>query len=209
MSVTCPRISTLELAGHPARSINHSLFSAVVRTRPENGKPFTVRAAFSPVRDTIPRGTRPQAFSTQRIIHSSTAGPSQSRRRIATGSGTTTKKERRENPVVLRSFVPFVRYVSEQRQPGLLRARPGLMAICGALSVGQNRQDKNNPGQSRPGLSNMRERNYLLSIMPCRTLMIVGISDLSNKGRESLRTLLYFSLSETDKRSTSFAAVTE
>lgn len=138
MSVTCPGISTPELAGHPARSINHSLFlqwyghdrkTASRSPSALHFRPFGIQSHGEHV---------PRHLARKEQIRSSTAGPYRSRRRIADDP----ERQQKRNGGKIPSFVPFVRssfvrYVSEQRQPGLLRARPGLVAIFGALISGQ------------------------------------------------------------------------
>ena len=111
MSVTCPRISTLELAGHPARSINHSLFFAVVRNkRPtENRSPFILH--FRPLGieshgEHVPRHLARKELSSIHCKPVPITAPDCKR------SGTTTKKGTAGKS--RRSFVPFVRYFTER-----------------------------------------------------------------------------------------------
>lgn len=148
MSVTCPGISTLELAGHPARSINHSLFlqwyghdrkTASRSPSALHFRPFGIQSHGEHV---------PRHLARKEQIRSSTAGPYRSRRRIANDPERQQKRNGGKFPsFVVRSFVPFVRYMKEQRPPYLLRARYGLIAISGALAGGQARTGQK---QSRP-----------------------------------------------------------
>lgn len=149
MSVTCPRISTPELAGHPARSINHSLFLQWYGhdRKTASRSPFALH--FRPFGiqshgERVPRHiARKELF-----IHPLQARPDH-------GAGLRPDPERQQkrnggkNPsFFVRSFVPFVRYLKEQRPPYLLRARYGLTSYflwCPVSRSGLTRQKQSRP----------------------------------------------------------------